>query len=51
MPNGANSIRRCCVKTLRAAFEVGYAEYVGMVTYTDAGGGVDYPTLGRAQRR
>jgi len=35
MPNGANSMRRCRVKVLSADFDVGYAEYMGMVMYTD----------------
>ena len=35
MPNGDNSIRRCRVKVVSADFDVGYAEYIGMLMYTD----------------
>jgi hypothetical protein len=35
VPNGANSMRRCWVKTM-SAFDAGYAEAMGMVMYTEA---------------
>ena len=39
------------MKVLSAAFDVGYAEYMGMVTYTDPDAVFDDSTLGRAQQR